>query len=136
VDSARYIICPEAAIHIRNIVRRRAQNRIHIIESTGTLEITPREITITGATASKEYDGTPLSLNSSKLTSGTIAPSELLTSVATTGSQTTVNVNISYNTPSAAVIVRGEGAAQVDVTNNYNINYIYWRRITQSILQS
>jgi len=89
-----------------------------ITYSTGTLTIAARPITITGATNSKVYDGTPLSNHNSELDNGsTLAAGEILFTVSTAGSRT--NVGYSNNTPSAAVILRGEA----NVTSNYAITY-------------
>ena len=35
-------------------------NYANVVANTGTLSITPREVTLTSATDSKPYDGTPL----------------------------------------------------------------------------
>jgi PKD repeat protein len=83
----------------------------------GTLTVTPKTITITAASASKVYDGTPLTNSGYNITAGGLAAGDSLISVTVTGSQTVVGS--SNNVPSAAVILDGA----VDVTANYDITY-------------
>ena len=86
--------------------------------TTGTLTITARPITITAASNQKVYDGLPLAIHNSELNAGTpLAAGEILFTVTTAGSQT--NVGSSANTPSGAIVKRGE----TDVTSNYAITY-------------
>lgn len=80
----------------------------------GTLVISPRTLTITSGSDSKEYDGTPLTKNS--FTNTELAEGDKLTATVT-GSQT--NVGSSDNVASAAVIMAGEE----NVTANYTITY-------------
>jgi uncharacterized repeat protein (TIGR02543 family) len=87
----------------------------------GTLEVTnenPIAITITANSASKTYDGTSLSDSGYKLTKGTLANGDTITSVTVTGSQT--DAGSSSNAISLAVIKHGDD----DVTANYNITYV------------
>ena len=83
----------------------------------GKVIINKRNITFTAGSASKTYDGNPLTNNSTTITSGTIADGQTWT-VKVTGSQTAVGT--SKNVTSGAVIRDGER----DVTANYNISYI------------
>src|SRR5665648_274773 len=85
---------------------------------SGTVEITERAITITAGSASKTYNGTPLTNNGWALTGGTLASGDTISVVTVTGSQTPVGS--SPNVPSAAVIMDGEN----DVTSNYDITYV------------
>ena len=85
-------------------------------DSTGTLTITPKPLTITADNATKVYDGTALTKNSYTQT-GLVA-GETITSVTITGSQTIAGT--SDNVPSNAVI---KNAAGNTVTPNYEITY-------------
>ena len=103
-----------------------------------TLQIKPRPITITADSASKTYDGTPLTKDSYQVTAGTLATGQKIESVTVTGSQT--EVGSSDNVPSNAKIVIAmtdsdkpiESPVDVinkeitpqDVTANYDISYV------------
>ena len=101
----------------------------------GTVKITERRINITADSASKTYDGTPLTANSWKLTYGTVATGEAITSVTVTGSQITVGsckniatkaaimteVEIPDDEVLTATLVEYE---EVDATSNYIITYV------------
>jgi uncharacterized protein (TIGR02145 family) len=82
------------------------------------LGITPRVITITAASDSKAYDGTPLTNSGYSITAGTLASTDNLASCVVTGSQ--LCLGSSPNVPSAAVIKR----SGVDVTTSYTIYYV------------
>ena len=84
-----------------------------------TVETEPIEITITAASASKVYDGTPLTKDGYELTGGELAAGDKIDSVKVNGSQTLVGS--SDNKASDAVI---KNAAGEDVTAGYTINYI------------
>ena len=85
----------------------------------GTLTITKRETVITANSATKEYDGAPLTDNGWNNTAPTnIASTDVVESVTVTGTQT--EVGTSNNVPSNAVIKRGSE----DVTSNYEITYV------------
>ena len=56
----------------------------------GTLTVTPVAIELTAASASKAYDGTPLTKNDYKITNGAFVGEEGLASVTVVGSQTLV----------------------------------------------
>ena len=91
---------------------------VSLIVSEDVLKINPRPLTIAANSASKTYDGAPLTIGGYKITSGTTtAPGESVTSVKITGSQTPVGS--SANVPSAAVIKNGVG----ETTSNYAIKY-------------
>jgi uncharacterized protein (TIGR02145 family) len=82
------------------------------------LGITPCTITITAATDSKPYDGTPLTNSGYSITAGALVASDNLASCVVTGSQ--LCLGSSPNVPSGAVIKRGTD----DVTGNYTIHYV------------
>ena len=84
-----------------------------------TVETEPIEITITADSDSKVYDGTPLTLDSWKLTSGELAQGNTINSVKVTGTQTLVGS--SDNVPSGAKIVDAKGE---DATKGYKITYV------------
>lgn len=89
-----------------------------ITYGTGTFTITARPLEITAGSASKTYNGEPLTANTYKITGGGLAEGDKLVSVQITGSQT--SVGSSPNKASNAVIKRGEE----DVTANYAITYV------------
>ena len=82
----------------------------------GTLEVTPKALTITADTDTKVYDGSALTKNSYKHSD--LVEGDAITTVTITGSQT--DSGSSSNTPSAAVIMRGTE----DVTANYTIEFV------------
>ena len=99
---------------------------------TGTLAVTKKAVTITGSTASKSYDGTPLtfettdSLPSTGFTNTTLATGDSLEALTLQGSITNRDGGISgtdhvNNTPSGAVIKNTQGE---DVTGSYEITYV------------
>ena len=71
-----------------------------ITTNFGTLEISFREITVRAESATKVYDGTPLTSDKWKLVKGTVASGQKL-SVVCSGSQT--DVGKSNNTPSVKI---------------------------------
>jgi hypothetical protein len=87
--------------------------------SSGTVNISKRDITITAVNDSKVYDGTELTNSGYNITEGTLADGESLDSTTVSGSQK--YVGNSSNVPSGAVITDTESN---DVTSNYNITYI------------
>ena len=89
-------------------------------DSTGTLTITPKPLTITASDSTKEYDGTTLYGQNifCPYTHTALAPGDSLWSVTITGSQTFAGT--SNNVPSDAVI---KNDTLKDVTSNYNITY-------------
>ena len=82
----------------------------------GLLTINKKDLTITADSASKVYDGQPLTKDT--YTNTELAAGDAITSVTITGTQTAVGS--SNNVPSAAVIKDGDK----DVTANYNITYV------------
>ncbi|MBQ8983451.1 MAG: InlB B-repeat-containing protein [Lachnospiraceae bacterium] len=83
----------------------------------GTLEVTPKAVTITADDATKVYDGTALTINS--YTNSDLAAGDVIENVNVTGSQT--NASQSANVPGEAVI---KNAADEDVTASYDITYV------------
>ena len=86
-----------------------------IWNASKTFTITPKALTITADSESKDYDGTELTKNS--YTNTDLADGDAITSVTVTGSQTVVGS--SANVPSGAVIKKGEE----DRTACYEITY-------------
>lgn len=84
----------------------------------GTITINAREIEITAASDEKAYDGAELTATSARISSGTLAEGEEVTSVTVRGSQTMVGS--SANVASDVVIMRGD----VNVTSNYAVEYV------------
>ncbi len=82
----------------------------------GTLTVTKRDLTITAASDSKEYDGSEFT-NDGIIADG-LASGDVIESVTVNGGQ--LDVGQGTNTASDAVIKR-DG---VDVTDNYNITYV------------
>ena len=82
----------------------------------GTLNVTPKALTITADSDTKVYDGTALTKDS--YTNTALATGDIIDSVTVTGSQTVVGS--SDNEPSTAVI---KNAAGEDVTSSYEITY-------------
>ena len=66
-----------------------------ITSNIGTLQITPRPLTIATGSASKTYDGEPLTKDEYEITSGTLAPNQTLTVIVT---GTITDVGITENT--------------------------------------
>ena len=89
----------------------------NIVTVAGTLTIEPRPVTITAASDSKEYDGTPLT--NDDYTNTPLAAGDSIYSVTVTGSIT--EVDTVANVPSAAVIVNAAGE---NVTSSYAITYV------------
>ena len=83
---------------------------------SGTLTVTARPLTITAGSASKQYDGTPLTRNS--YTSEGLAAGDAIQTVTVTG--TITYTGSVPNVPSDAVIHNGAGE---DVTGDYEITY-------------
>ena len=82
----------------------------------GALTVTARPLTITAGSASKQYDGTPLTRNS--YTSEGLAAGDAIQTVTVTG--TITYTGSVPNVPSDAVIHNGAGE---DVTGDYEIAY-------------
>ncbi len=90
----------------------------YILNGSTTFTITQKAITITAASDTKGYDGTPLT-NDGYTYSPALATGDSFESVTITGSQT--DVGSSSNVPSAAVI---KNESDDDMTANYNITYV------------
>lgn len=89
-----------------------------IIEGNAELEVTGRVLTITSASASKKYDGTPLT-NSNWSYDG-LLPNESVSGVNITGTQTEEGSSPNY----IAGTVTVWDADNNDVTKNYEIKYV------------
>ncbi|NLX75695.1 MAG: hypothetical protein GXZ13_07745, partial [Synergistaceae bacterium] len=89
-----------------------------ITKVDGTLEIFKRSLEITAGSASKIFDGSPLTDNSHQITVGSLATGQTIESILITGSQTAVGT--SANVASGAVIKEGTQ----DVSANYEITYL------------
>lgn len=89
----------------------------YIWNGSTTFTITQKAITITAASDTKGYDGTPLT-NGGYTCSPELATGDSFVSVTVTGSQT--DVGSSSNVPSAAVI---NNESDEDMTTNYAITY-------------
>lgn len=85
---------------------------------SGTVKITKRPLEITAGSATKYYDGKPLTKDSYAITSGSLAEGDMLVDVTVTGSRT--EVGSSDNVPSDAVILF-DG---IEVMDNYDITYV------------
>lgn len=106
---------PSAAV-IKNANGEAVTASYDITYINGTLEVTPKAITITADDAAKVYDGTALTKDS--YTNSDLAAGDSIESVTITGSQT--DAGESANVPSAAVI---KNASNEDVTACYDITY-------------
>ena len=106
---------PSGAV-IKNGSNENVTANYEITYVNGTLTVTPRPVTITADSDTKEYDGTALTKNT--YTNTALLEGHSLTSVTVTGSQTVAGS--SANVPSAAVIMNGE----TDVTENYAPKYV------------
>ena len=109
---------PSAAV-IKNSANEDANDNYTISYVNGTLEVTPKAVTITADSDTKVYDGTSLTKNGYSITSGELATGDSIESVTVTGSQTTSGEGA--NVPSAAVI---KNASNEVVTSSYNITYV------------
>ena len=90
-----------------------------VTTENGTLTITKAPLKITADSATKEYDGSPLTDDGWNDTAPEgLKGTDAITSVTVTGSQT--EVGSSDNVASAAVVKNGD----VDVTANYEITYV------------
>ena len=88
-------------------------------EAKATVKTETIKIEITADSDSKVYDGEPLTNDGYKLTDGTLATGDTITSVTVTGIQTLVGS--SNNEPSDAVIKNAAGKV---VTEAYKITYV------------
>ncbi|MBP5462611.1 MAG: hypothetical protein J6Y20_10855, partial [Lachnospiraceae bacterium] len=106
---------PSGAI-IKNSSNEDVTANYDIEYENGTLEVTPKSLTITADSDSKEYDGDALTKDS--YTNTELADGDHIESVTVTGSQT--EIGASDNVPSNAVVKNANGE---NVTNCYNITY-------------
>ncbi len=88
------------------------------VSDSTTLTVTARQIEITAASDSKEYDGTALTDDGYSITDGTLADGHTLVSVTVAGSQT--EVGSSANVARDALIMDNGNT----VTASYNITYV------------
>ena len=93
-----------------------SNNNYYITYSSGTLTVTQREVTLRSESATKYYDGTPLTENGVTLVSGTLVGGQTWT-YECYGTQTEVGV---VQNGFRATITDENGA---DVTGNYKITY-------------
>ena len=107
---------PSAAV-ITNAAGEDVTDSYEITYANGTLEVTPKAVTVTADSDTKVYDGSALTKNS--YTSTALAEGDSFETVTVSGSQTVVGT--SDNVPSAAVIKNTGGA---DVTASYEITYV------------
>ncbi len=92
-------------------------DEFYIRYSYGQAEITPRSITLKAGSATKKYDGTPLTNpHEYEITGGSLAEGDIIESVRNEGSQT--DVGRTDNTIKDVVIKNSDGK---DVTKNYAI---------------
>ncbi len=85
---------------------------------TGTLTVRPRVISVTTSSASKEYDGTPLTANLAsdhKITDGELVEGDEITAVNTSS---IVDAGVTYNTFSRVYVHDAKGR---DKTGNYEV---------------
>ena len=104
---------PSSAV-IKNASGTVVTNNYVISYVDGYVNIKARAITITGASASKTYDGTALTNNSASLTSGTLADGHTATYSA---SGTITNAGTTNNVPNVVI----KDANGNDVTSNYTV---------------
>jgi NDP-sugar pyrophosphorylase family protein len=99
-----------------------------ITKQYGTLTITPAEITLKAGSASKKYDGSPLTCQDFEIHKGILIDGHVIQQAVTVGSQT--EIGRSDNIISSVIIVDAEGN---DVTANYTIQLIAGKlRVTAS----
>ncbi|MBQ9200701.1 MAG: hypothetical protein IJ141_11040, partial [Lachnospiraceae bacterium] len=107
---------PSAAV-IKNSANEDVNDNYTISYVNGTLEVSPKSVTITADSDTKVYDGTALTKDS--YTNSELAAGDTIENVTVTGSQ--ISAGEGANVPSAAVI---KNAANEDVTSSYNITYV------------
>ena len=83
----------------------------------GKLTVKPREITVTAGSASKIYDGRPLTCSTYKVSSGSLVSGHKLTATVS-GSQTSIGSSANAVDKSSIKITDGSGK---DVTKNYKV---------------
>ena len=111
--------------HIANAGGQDMTDNYNISYVPGNLVVTRRPITVTAGSATKMYDGTPLTESGVTVTAGSLVSGDTVTAVMTSTS-TITNVLYSGSTVTSApnvidtVTVTAAGGA--DVTNNYEIS--------------
>lgn len=97
-------------------------HRYKITVLAGSLDLTPRSITIRTGSAQKIYDGTPLTCSEYEIIKGSLSKGEqlelALTSIVNIGY--TQNYIVDYS-----ILRTTEGGVQKDVSDNYRISYDY-----------
>ena len=87
-----------------------------------SITIDTRAVTIESDSASKVYDGTPLTKDTYRITAGSIAETDRIESIIISGTATDVSdTSAGNNVLSGAVIKDGEGVTR---TSNYAITYV------------
>ena len=112
--------------HMQAIVYDNGGNDVtaqyEIVYSLGTLTVTPRKITIKSASATKNYDGTPLSTSDWSFEAGSLCEGQQI-EVKTSGTQTAVGS--SENVIVYVLIYETQNGVQRDVSGNYEIACYY-----------
>ncbi len=97
-------------------------NRYSIAVDCGTLNITPRALTIRTKSASKVYDGKPLNAKGYEIIKGTLCAGDTL-EIATTS---IVNVGYTQNyVVDYSIYKENENGTWADVSTNYRLTYDY-----------
>ena len=111
-----------SSVTIKNAGDTDVSSSFTITRNNGTLRITARPIKITASSASRPYNGSPLTSNSATAeatgTNRGLVSGHTMTSCTVTG--TITSVGSVDNVPSAAIITSGS----TDVTSNYDITYV------------
>ena len=111
-----------SSVTIKNAGDEDVSSSFAITRNNGTLKITARPIKITASSASRPYNGSPLTSNSAtaeKTGDGRgLVSGHTMTSCTVTG--TITNVGSVDNIPNAAIITSGS----TNVTSNYDITYV------------
>ena len=105
-----------SAAQILNAADEDVTDSYAISYKNGTLEVTPKTLTITADSDTKVYDATALTKDS--YTNTALADGDKIDSVTVTGSQTVAGT--SDNIPSGAAFTNGNGD---DVTESYEVSY-------------
>ena len=111
-----------SSVTIKNAGDTDVSSSFTITRNNGTLNITARPIKITASSASRAYNGSPLTSNSATAeatgTNRGLVSGHTMTSCTVTG--TITSVGSVDNVPSAAIITSGS----TNVTSNYDITYV------------
>ena len=118
------------AVHILDEAGKDITSRYDITRETGTMEITPRPLTIQTKSATKAYDGKALTNKSVPVVTGKAENHQV--SLQITGKQT--KVGTSDNTVSHVIIT--DKATGADVTANYDIRYLCGKLIVTAAEKS